>query len=97
MEYILFIHNDADKPACHQQWQDFFLAAHKSGVFRGGSEISNQIKIGHKDIYKITDHVDGFMRFEAEDKQLILALLEKHPVAIEGGTLELCEMPKSEV
>jgi hypothetical protein len=24
-----------------------------------------------------------------------LALLEKHPVIIQGGTLELCEMPKS--
>jgi hypothetical protein len=33
------------------------------------------------------------MRFDSEDKQQIIDLLEKHPVVIHGGSAELCEMP----
>lgn len=72
-----------------------FYSSDKSGVFQGGSEISNQFQIGKKPVSKITNHVSGFMRFESEDKNEVLALLKKHPVFIQGGTLELCEMPKN--
>ena len=95
MEYILFIHNNADIVTTEEQWQTFFSKAKSSGVFQGGSEISNQLQIGNKSVQKITNTIGGFMRFESEDKNEILALLEKHPVIIQGGTLELCEMPKS--
>ena len=95
MEYILFIHNNVDAATTETQWNSFFIEANKSGVFLGGSEISNQMQIGKKPVKKITDDISGFMRFEAEDKNTILALLEKHPVIVQGGTLELCEMPKS--
>ena len=97
MEYILFIHNNADSPANSQQWDDFFTAANASGTFLGGSEISTRIQVGSKDVENITNNVAGFMRFESDDKNVILKLLEKHPVALTGGTLELCEMPKSEL
>jgi hypothetical protein len=95
MEYILFIHNNKDAATTEEQWQAFFTEANNSGVFQGGSEISNQSQIGNKPVNKITDNIGGFMRFESEDKNIILALLEKHPVILQGGTLELCEMPKS--
>ena len=95
MEYILFIHNNTDTVTTEEQWQTFFTMAKSSGVFQGGSEIANQLQIGSKPIQKITDTIGGFMRFKSEDKNTILALLEKHPVIIQGGTLELCEMPKS--
>ena len=97
MEYILLIHKNADLVATSEQWNEFFIAANESGVFLGGSEISNQIQIGTKPVKKITDSIGGFMRFESEDKNVILDLLKKHPVIIQGGTLELCEMPKSEI
>jgi hypothetical protein len=42
-----------------------------------------------------TDHVVGYMRFDSEDRQPILDLLEKHPVLLHGGTVELCELPRS--
>ncbi len=96
MEYILFIHNDIDSTSTSQQWDDFFIAAKDSGLFLGGSEISNQIQIGDKPIRKITDSIGGFMRFESNDKNTILQLLKKHPVVMQGGTLELCEMPPNE-
>lgn len=94
MEYILFIHNNTDSDTTDEQWNSFFTEANNSGVFIGGSEISNQIQIGKKHVKNITDKIGGFMRFESEDKNKIFSLLEKHPVIIQGGTLELCEMPK---
>jgi len=95
MEFILFIHNNTNAKTTEDQWRTFFTAAKKSGVFQGGSEISNQCQIGNKFVKKITDNIVGVMRFESDNKTKILELLEKHPVIIQGGTLELCEMPKS--
>ena len=97
MEYILFIHKNTDSETTSEQWNEFFIAAKESGVFLGGSEISNQLQIGNKPVQKITDSVGGYMRFEAENKNTILELLKQHPVILQGGTLELCEMPKSEI
>jgi len=97
MEYILFIHKNTDSTTTREQWDEFFVAANESGMFLGGSEISNQIQIGNKPIQKITDNIGGFMRFESDDENAVLELLKKHPVILEGGTLELCEMPKSEI
>jgi hypothetical protein len=97
MEYILFIHNNTNTLTINEQWTYFFEQANASGLFLGGSEIANRIQIGCKPVANITHHIDGFMRFETEDKAALLALLEYHPVAMQGGTLELCEMPKSEI
>ncbi len=95
MDYILFIHNNTESETHRKQWDDFFAAANESGIFLGGSEISNQVQIGHKPVDKITNSIDGFMRFKSEDKNAVLSLLSKHPVILQGGTVELCEMPKS--
>jgi hypothetical protein len=35
------------------------------------------------------------MRFDSEDKEKLLALVNQHPVILHGGTVELCELPKS--
>jgi hypothetical protein len=40
-------------------------------------------------------HIVGYMRFDSDDKQIILDLLNVHPVVLHGGTVELCELPKS--
>lgn len=95
MEYILFIHNNTDSATTKAQWDAFFVEANKSGVFLGGSEIVNCTVVGNKPVADITNEIGGFMRFESEDKNKILALLEKHPVVIQGGTVSLCEMPKT--
>jgi len=39
--------------------------------------------------------VAGYMLFEADDVNKIQRLLELHPVVIEGGTVELCEAPRT--
>ena len=95
MEFILFIHKNTDRTPTKEQWESFFNAANNSGIFLGGSEISSQIRKGKKVVPTITGSIGGFMRFEAENEYLVLELLEKHPVFLQGGTLELCEMPKT--
>ena len=95
MEYILFIHKNTNNQTTDEAWKAFFIAAKKSGLFRGGSEISNRIQIGDKLVPDITKHIGGFMRFESSDLNAIRSLLEMHPVLLCGGTLELCELPKT--
>lgn len=67
----------------------FFSAAQECGLFRGGSEIGSRTLVGE------AEHIIGFMRFDSEDEQSVLRLLEKHPVVLHGGSVELCQMPKS--
>lgn len=95
MEYILFIHNNSDQPTTEEQWNEFFVAANESGMFSGGSEISAGIQIGDKSVKSALDSVVGYMRFESDSIDKLLKLLELHPVKIQGGTLELCEAPKT--
>jgi len=94
-QYILFIQDNLKSDSSPEEWEAFFTAAHQSGLFKGGSEIGKRIFLGDTQSAKPTDHIVGFMRFDSDDKQKILDLLEKHPVVIHGGSVELCEMPKS--
>ena len=96
MEYIAFIHDKTDAVTSKEQWASFFSLAKNSGLFLGGSEISKQIQIGEKAVPNITNSIGGFMLFESDNKIELLKLLQKHPIVIGGGTLELCEMPKSD-
>lgn len=95
MEYILFIHNNTNRPTTKEEWNTFFTAAHQSGIFAGGSEIANRIQLGHKSVSDITKTIGGHMRFEAATLEEVTKLLKLHPVLLCGGTLELCEMPKT--
>ena len=95
MEYILFIHNNADQPATESQWEAFFSAASQSGIFNGGSEIGNSVQIGTKATTLASSSVVGYMHFQTDDINQLHKLLEIHPVYIQGGTLELCEAPKT--
>ncbi len=96
MEYILFIHKNIDQAATQEQWAEFFSAANDSGIFSGGSEITESHLLGNKPIYHTTNSVAGIMRFETDDVDKLNALLRLHPVYRQGGTLELCQMPKNE-
>jgi hypothetical protein len=95
MEYVLFINENTDSSATDEEWELFFKEANESGMFNGGSEIRYSCLLGNKPSPKVSDNIGGFMRFESKEKQQLLKLLEKHPVYVHGGTLELCEMPKS--
>lgn len=94
-EYILLIQGNEKTATTDKEWDAFFAAARASGAFRGGSEIGRRETIGDGSTALSTAHVVGFMRFETANKQELLDLLQQHPVVRHGGSLELCELPKS--
>ena len=95
MEYIVFIHNNSVSESTEEQWNAFFSIANESGLFKGGSEIRNRFQIGKKNVRPITDSVGGYMRFDSESKEALIELLNKIPGVENGGTIEVCEMPRS--
>lgn len=94
-QYILLIQNNANTASTPAEWNAFFAAAQASGLFRGGSAIGRRVILGDASQAQSTDHLVGYMRFDADDKQPLLALLKQHPVILHGGSAELCELPES--
>ena len=95
IQYLLLIQNNAKSPIDPAEWDRFFAAAKASGMFKGGSALGERILIGDTRSAQSTRHVGGFMRFDADDKAALLELLQQHPVVLHGGSVELCEMPKT--
>lgn len=94
MQYITFMHNNVDSQPTDKNWHQFFETANRSGLFRGGSAIGARSTIGKDNVPDITDHINGYMRFDAESLDDLNELLEQHPIVIHGGTIEICELPK---
>lgn len=94
-EYILLIHGNETSPTTDAEWERFFAAARTSGMFRGGSEIGRRERVGNTTTARTSDHIAGYMLFDTDDKAALLDLLQLHPVVLHGGTVELCERPKS--
>lgn len=94
-QYILLIQDNTKTDPTADEWNQFFAAAQKSGLFKGGSAIGDRSFIGETESATASSHIVGFMRFDSVDRKMILDLLQKHPVVLHGGTVELCEMPKS--
>jgi hypothetical protein len=95
MQYILLIHRNTRSLPSEAEWATFIERAQASGLFRGGSEMGARQVIGRTDGIASTDHIDGYMRFDSDDKQKIIDLLMGHPVVAHGGSVELCELPPS--
>ena len=95
MEYIALIHKNTDSTPTPDEWSRFFQVATNTGMFRGGSEIGKRYTLGTPEVSDTTDHVGGYMRFDSDDLNQLKDLLKRHPVIEHGGTIELCEMPKS--
>ncbi len=95
MQYIALIHINTDTNPSSDEWNHFFRIAGKTGMFQGGSAIGARILVGHKDVVDTTEQIGGYMRFDAEEIDSLLKLLEEHPVIKHGGTIELCELPET--
>lgn len=91
-QYILLIQNNAKSQSSPEEWDTFFSLARESGLFRGGSALGKREIIGDTATAKASDFIGGYMTFDSEDKNLIIDLLQQHPVVIHGGSVELCEL-----
>ena len=94
-EYILLIQGNAKSRATPAEWDRFLTAAKASGTFCGGSVIGDREVLGDILTARPTGYIVGYMRFDTDDKAKLLKLLKRHPVVMHGGSVELCELPKS--
>jgi hypothetical protein len=94
-QYIVLIQSSFTSVPTAHEWDAFLATANQSGLFKGGSQIGNRWVVGDAHSAESTDHIVGYMRFDADDKQQLLDLLKRHPVVVHGGSVELCEMPES--
>ena len=95
MEYIAFMHKNTDSVATSEEWERFLALARDSGLFQGGSEVGERTVLGEKAVADTSASVGGYMRFETSSINELNELLRKHPTIIHGGTIEICELPKS--
>jgi len=95
MQYLLLIHRETKSAPKAEEWTDFISRVQASGMFRGGSELGARELVGDGGRATSTAQVAGFMRFDAEDREALMDLLQSHPVLVHGGSIELCEMPES--
>ncbi len=93
--YLLLIHDNEKTPTRDEEWEQFFEAARSSGMFHGGSEVGRREILGGPATVPSSSHIVGYIRFETADRALLLELLKRHPVVLHGGTVELCELPRS--
>jgi hypothetical protein len=93
-QYILLIHDNAKTAPIADDWNQFFSAATRSGLFKGGSALGDRTIVGDASATP-SKHIGGFMRFDSDEKKRVIDLLQMHPVVLHGGSVELCEMPKT--
>ncbi len=95
MQYLILIQKNNEREISTRAWEAFFELASQSGMFRGGSAISDRQCIGKETSHDSGAYLGGFMRFDADDYAALQELLEKHPVVTHGGSIEIFEMPKT--
>ena len=97
-DYIFFMHNDAPENAAQDTgaaWEKYFAMLRASGQFSGGSSIGSGVCIAkYGPAKKITSHLSGYIRVQAESLDHAKKLLEGNPVLESGGTVEIRELPR---
>lgn len=96
-EFILFMHNDADRPGTPDEWASYFDGLHQSGQFQGGSAI------GEGQSYRqagspgpIHSSLGGYIRVLASDLDEASSFIKGNPVFEAGGTVEIRELPRTD-
>ena len=95
MQYIALIHKNTHTEPTSDEWSHFFEIAGETGMFQGGSAIGARHTLGRKKVPDTTQDIGGYMRFNSEDLDRLIKLLEEHPVIKHGGAIELCELPET--
>jgi len=97
-DYLLLMHNDASDGNCDRgdEWAAYFLRLRQTGAFQGGSAIGDGVCLSKTGtVPKITSHLSGYIRVQAESLTEARELVQGNPVFEAGGTVEIRELPKS--
>lgn len=94
-KYILLMHGDATAAESHADWEAYISALRKSGKFAGGSVIGGGQTFRKNGIAApLTEGINGYILFTAEDMTAAQALLGDNPTFKAGGTVEIRELPE---
>lgn len=93
--YMTFMHGDAPGETSPDHWDAFFARARESGMFIGGSALGPSQFVGPAAEPACAHTVAGYMLFETDAYAELESLLQHHPVAMAGGTVEVRELVRT--
>lgn len=96
-EFILFMHNDAERSALPDEWSKYFARLRESGRFQGGSAIGDgecHRKGGPPG--QLHSSLGGYIRVLASDLEEAKTFVTGNPVFEAGGTVEVRELPRTD-
>lgn len=94
-DYILFMHDDASRPAdSSHTWDAYFAKLRAAGAFQGGSAIGGGMCASKVTTRPITTHLSGYVRIKAISLDHARDLVNGNPVFEAGGTVEIRELPR---
>lgn len=99
---MLLMHRDASDgqpDRASDAWAAYFAKLEQAGAFQGGSAIGGGVCISKSAARApdITAHLSGYIRLQAETLAHARDLVIGNPVFEAGGTVEIRELPKSQV
>ncbi len=97
-DFMMLMLGDRQVPddSSSEDWASYIDKLIKTGSFRGGSALGNGIAVYDKSNEgSAACTATGFMRFEAEAIDDVVALLDGNPVYEAGGKIEILEIVKS--
>ena len=90
------MHNDAPDGRDTVDWESYLTKLKTGGHFEGGSAIGAGICAAKARVApKITTHLSGYIRIQADNLHHAQRLLEGNPVFEAGGTVEIRELPQN--
>ena len=94
-KYILLMHGDATIAESHADWEAYIGMLQQSGKFGGGSVIGGgQTFRKNGTAAPVTEGINGYILFTAEDMKAAQAFLGDNPTFKAGGTVEIRELPE---
>lgn len=96
-EFILFMHDDAERSGTSEEWTRYFARLHESGRFQGGSAIGDgQCYRKNGSPGAVHTSLGGYIRVLAVDLEDAKTFIAENPVYEAGGTVEIRELPRTD-
>lgn len=92
-EFIMLMHGDATVAESHADWETYIGMLQHSGKFGGGSVIGGGQTFRKNGVAApVSEGINGYFLFSAEDMAAAQALLGENPTFKAGGTVEIREL-----
>ena len=96
-DYIFFMHDDAAGETAEGAWVAYFSTLRRDGRFNGGSAIGDGVCVRKLGLApEPTRRIVGYIRVSANSLEEARDLVRGNPVFEAGGTIEICELPRTE-